>query len=79
MNHEESITSFLFVIICDYNDAYIHVKGLITVPNTATAAATNDRDKKKNCAPLINCIGEINNTQTDHALDINVQSYSKRS
>ena len=25
----------------------MHVKGLITVPNAATATATNDRDKTK--------------------------------
>ena len=30
----------------DYSDAYIHVKGTITVPNTGTAAALNNRNKK---------------------------------
>ena len=51
--------------LCDYNDAYIHVKGTIEVLNTATAAAQNNRNKKvafKNCVPFINCISEINNT-----------------
>ena len=49
-----------------YSDAYIIVKGTITVPNTAAAAAAvNDSNKKlisKNCAPFTDCITEINNT-----------------
>ena len=52
--------------LCDYNDAYILVKGTITVANTSTAgAAANNTNKKvifKNCAPFTNCISEINNT-----------------
>ena len=31
--------------LCDYSDAYIAVKGTITVPNTGTAAAPNNRNK----------------------------------
>ena len=49
-----------------YSDAYIIVKGTITVPNTAAAAAVvNDSNKKlisKNCAPFTDYITEINNT-----------------
>ena len=50
---------------CDYSDAYILVKGTITVSNTA-AADTNANNvfKKvifKNCAPFTNCINQINN------------------
>ena len=44
--------------LCDYSDAYILVKGNITVPNTGTAAALNNRNKKvifKNCAPFSDC------------------------
>ena len=51
---------------------YIHVKRIMTVPNTGTAAAPNNRNKKvifKNRAPFINCISEINNTQVDDAHD----------
>ena len=58
-------TSMIRSNLCDYNDAYIHVKGTIEVLNTATAAAQNNRNKKvafKNCVPFINCISEINNT-----------------
>ena len=54
--------------LCDYSDAYILVKGNITVNNTAAAA--NNTNKKvifKNCAPFTNCISKINNTQIDNA------------
>ena len=55
--------------LCDYSDAYILVKGTITVNNTADqGAGTNNFNKKvifKNCALFINCISEINNTQID--------------
>ena len=30
----------------DCSDAYIHVQGTITIPNTGTAAAPNNRKKK---------------------------------
>ena len=49
---------------CDYSDAYIHVK---EVPNTSAAtAAANNIGKTvilKNCAPVTDCISEINNTK----------------
>ena len=60
-------TSMLRSSLCDYSDAYILVKGNITVNNTAAAgAAANNINKKvifKNCAPFTNCINKINNTQ----------------
>ena len=62
--------------LCDYSDAYIIVKGTISVNNTAAeGAAANNTNKKvifKNCAPFINCISEINNTQVDNAKDIDI-------
>ena len=62
--------------LCDYSDAYILVKGTITVNNTAAAEANaNNTDKKvifKNCAPFTNCISEINNTQIENAKDIDI-------
>ena len=62
--------------LCDYSNAYIHVKATITVPNTAAAgAAVNNTNKKvilKNCAPFVNCLNQINNTQTDDAKDIDI-------
>ena len=59
--------------LCDYSDAYVHVKGTITVSNSGTAAAPNNRNRKvifKNCAPFTNCISEINDTHLDDAHDL---------
>ena len=60
----------------DYSNAYILVKGTITVNNTAAdGAAANNTGKKvifKNCAPFTNCISEINNMQVDSAKDIDI-------
>ena len=60
--------------LCDHIDAYILAKGTITVNNTAAVDAdANNVGKKvifKNCAPFVNCINEINNTQVDNATDI---------
>ena len=61
--------------LCDYSDAYILVKGTITVPNTGTAATPNNRNKKvifKNCVPFTDCVSEINSKEIDHAKDIDV-------
>ena len=67
-------TTMLKSSLCDYNDAYIVVKGNITVNNTAAggAAASNTNKKVifKNFAPFTNCISEISNTKIDDALDI---------
>ena len=51
------------------------VEGTVTVNNTGTATAPNNRNKKvilKNLAPFTNCISEINNTQVDNAKDIDI-------
>ena len=49
-------TAMLRSSLCDYSDAYILVKGNITVNNTAAdGAAANNINKKvifKNCAPF---------------------------
>ena len=62
--------------LCDYSDAFILVKGTITVPNTAASDAdANNANKKiifKNCAPFINCISEINNTEIYNAKDMDI-------
>ena len=68
--------------LCDYRDAYMLVKGNISVNNTAgDAAAANNTNKKvilKNCAPFTNCISKINNTQIDNAeyIDIVMPMYN---
>ena len=65
-------TSMLRSSLCDYSDAYILVKGNISVNNTAAAYAdANNANKKvifKNCASFTNCINKINNTQVDNAI-----------
>ena len=69
-------TTMLKSSLCDYSDAYILVKGTITVNNTAAqGAAANNANKKvmfKNCVPFPNCISEINNIQIDNAKDIDI-------
>ena len=75
-------TSMLRSSLCDYSDAYILVKGNITVNNTAAdGAAANNTNKKvifKNCAPFTNCISKINNEQIDNAecIDIVMPMYN---
>ena len=69
-------TTMLKSSLCDYSDAYVHVKGTIPVNNTAAADAdannTNQKVIFKNCAPFTICISEINNTQVDDAKDIDI-------
>ena len=59
-------TAMLRSSLCDYSDAYILVKGNISVNNTAAkGAAANNAAKKvifENCDPFTNCISKINNT-----------------
>ena len=69
-------SSMLRSSLCDYVDAYILVKGTVTVANTVAQGPTNNTANKKvmfkNCAPFINFISKINNTQVDDAHDIDV-------
>ena len=69
-------TTMLKSSFCDYSDAYILVKGTISVNNTvAEGAAVNNTNKKvifKNCAQFTNCISEINNTKIDNTKDIDI-------
>ena len=71
-------TTMLKSSLCDCSDAYILVKGKITIAggrDDAVARQADERDKDvafKNCAPFINCISEINNTQIDNAKDIDI-------
>ena len=61
---------------CDYADAYILVKGTITVNDTlAVGAAVNNTNKKvifKNCALFTNYVSEVNNTQVDDSKNIDI-------
>ena len=69
-------TAILRSSLCDYSDAYILVKGNITINNTAAdGIASNNTNKKvifKNCAPFTNCISKINNTKIDNAEYTNI-------
>ena len=68
----------IWMWLCDYSDAYIHVKGTIKVPNTGTVLAPNNRNKNvtfKNCALFINYLSEISNTQVDYAHDVVIPMY----
>ena len=64
--------------LCDYADAYIFVKGRITITGAgddATARQLDERNKGvafKNCAPFTKCISRINNTDIDNAQDIDI-------
>ena len=60
---------------CDYSDAYILVKRIITVGNTSAAGAAVNHTNKvlfKNCAPFISSIIEINSTQVNNAKNIGI-------
>ena len=56
--------------LCDYNDAYIVVKGVVTVEGAI------NRNKKtrplafKNNAPFISCISKINDVLIKNAKDL---------
>ena len=69
-------TKILRSSLCDYSDAYILVKGNITVNNTVAADAdANNTNKKvlfKNFAPFTDCISKINITQVDNANYIDI-------
>ena len=71
-------TTMLKSSLCDYSDAYILVKGTITNTGAGADAAARQADERdkgvafKYCAPFINCISEINNTQVDNAKDIDI-------
>ena len=69
-------TTMLRSSLCDYSDAYILVKGNISVNNIAAAdAGANNTNKKvifKNCAAFTKCISRINNTDIDNAQDIDI-------
>ena len=66
-------TSMLRSDLCDYSDAYIVVKGIVTV-------GADERDKDKvnrqvilnNNAPFISCISKINGVLVENAEDLDI-------
>ena len=81
-NENKSIrfkTPMLRSNLCDYSDAYILVKGTITVTAPgANNGANNIRDKKnrplilKNHAPFVSCITRINGELIEDADDLDI-------
>ena len=71
-------TTMLRSNLCDYADAYILVKGTITITGAGNDDATKQADERgkgvtfKNCAPFTKCINRINNTEIDNAKDIDI-------
>ena len=71
-------TTMLRFNLCDYADAYILVKGTISITgarNDRAAKPSDERDKGvtfKNCAPFTKCLRRINNTDIDTARDIDI-------
>ena len=77
-NENKSIrfkTRMLRSDLCDYFDAYILVKGTITVTaNGDNNNADNIKDKKikKNNAPFVSCITRINGELIEDADDLDI-------
>ena len=71
-------TTMLKSSLYDYSDAYIFVKGKITITGEGADVAARQADGRdkcvafKNCAPFTNCISEITNRQVDNAKDIDI-------
>ena len=63
--------------LCDFNDVYIVVKGIIAVTNP-NDAKRNKAVAFKNNAPFINCISKINVKDRDVVMPMyNLLEYSK--
>ena len=57
--------------LCDFSDAYLVVKGVITVTEPDNAKRNKSVAFKSN-APFIKCISNINDVQIDNAEDLDV-------
>ena len=56
--------------LCDYNDAYIVVKGDITAEGAQNRDKYNRNLVLKSIAPFISCISKINGALIDNAEDL---------
>ena len=70
-------TTILRSSLCAYADAYIPIKGTITITGAGDGAAIrfDERNKGiifKNFAPFTKCICRINGTEIDNAQDIDI-------
>ena len=64
-------TSMLRSDLCNFNDAYVVVKGIITATNPNNAKR-NTAVAFKNNASFINCISKINGIKINNAEDLDV-------
>ena len=64
-------TSMSWPELCDYSDAYVDVKGTITVTHP-NKNAYNNKLAFKNNPPFISCITKISNTLVDNAEDVDI-------
>ena len=71
-------TSLLRSDLCDYYDAYVWVKGTITVTDSNNKANFDRKLTLKNNAPFISCISKINGELVENAegLDIVIPMYN---
>ena len=58
--------------LCDYFDAYVWVKGTITVTNPNNNVNFDRRLTFKNNAPFISCISKINGELVENAEDLDI-------
>ena len=58
--------------LCDYSDAYVWVKGAITVTNPNNNANFDRRLTLKNNAPFISCVSKINGELVENAEDLDI-------
>ena len=71
-------TTMLKSDLCDYADAYIFVKGTITITGAGDDDAARQLDERKksviykNCASFTKCISRTSNTGIDNAQDIDI-------
>ena len=71
-------TTMLKSDLCDYADAYIFVKGTITITGAGDDDAARQLDERKksviykNCASFTKCISRKSNTDIDNAQDIDI-------
>ena len=71
-------TSMLRFDLCNYSDAYVWVKGTITVTNPNNNVNFDRRLTLKNNAPFVSCISKINGKLVENAenLDIVIPMYN---
>ena len=67
-----SASKYSAMLRSKYSNAYIAVKGRISVGGTNNANARNEKLTFKNNPPFRSCISKINNTYIDNAEDLDI-------